>query len=192
MFKKGERVLLVECGSFNPVTNMHLRMLEVARDAVEEHGAVVVGGLISPVSDGYGKAGLLSANHRVAMLREATASSDWIRVSEWESSVPQWTRTVAVLEHHQEKANILYGDDVRVALVVGGDVVETFKRILENGEPLWAPEDILDIVAKFGLVVLKRNGSDPEGILKTLECIDGYADRVVVSIFFYKTYFICY
>lgn len=33
-----ERVALVACGSYNPITNMHLRMFEVARDHLHATG----------------------------------------------------------------------------------------------------------------------------------------------------------
>jgi nicotinamide mononucleotide adenylyltransferase len=58
-------VVLVACGSFSPVTYLHLRMFEMAKDYVRQNTDFeVVGGYLSPVSDMYKKAGLLSANHR--------------------------------------------------------------------------------------------------------------------------------
>ncbi len=32
------KVVLLACGSFNPITNMHLRMFELARDHLEDTG----------------------------------------------------------------------------------------------------------------------------------------------------------
>lgn len=32
------KVVLLACGSFNPITNMHLRMFELARDYLEDTG----------------------------------------------------------------------------------------------------------------------------------------------------------
>ncbi|KAI4460428.1 nicotinamide mononucleotide adenylyltransferase [Holotrichia oblita] len=51
----GKKIVLLSCGSFNPPTNMHLRMLELARDQLHKLGYEVVLGLISPVHDGYVK-----------------------------------------------------------------------------------------------------------------------------------------
>ncbi len=34
------KVVLLACGSFNPITNMHLRMFELARDYLEDTGWV--------------------------------------------------------------------------------------------------------------------------------------------------------
>jgi nicotinamide mononucleotide adenylyltransferase len=77
-------VVLVACGSFNPPTRAHLRLFSAGAAAVDSAAAAresdqpsqqtlaVVGGLLSPVGDGYGKAGLAPAAHRLAMCALAT------------------------------------------------------------------------------------------------------------------------
>lgn len=57
----------------------------------------VIEGIMSPVNDNYGKKGLVSARHRVAMAKLALETSDWIRVDPWESEQETWTETVKVL-----------------------------------------------------------------------------------------------
>lgn len=57
----------------------------------------VMEGIISPVSDKYGKKGLASAQHRIAMAQLALETSDWIRVDQWESEQEKWTETIKVL-----------------------------------------------------------------------------------------------
>lgn len=58
-------VVLVACGSFSPVTYLHLRMFEMAKDYVRQNTDFeIVGGYLSPVSDQYKKPGLLNAQHR--------------------------------------------------------------------------------------------------------------------------------
>jgi hypothetical protein len=58
-------LVLVACGSFSPVTYLHLRMFEMAQDYVRQNTDYeIVGGYLSPVSDMYKKPGLLSATHR--------------------------------------------------------------------------------------------------------------------------------
>lgn len=57
----------------------------------------VVQGIISPVNDKYTKKDLAAAQHRVAMVRLALQTSDWIRVDPWESEQAQWMETVKVL-----------------------------------------------------------------------------------------------
>lgn len=83
--KAGRGIVLVECGSFNPPTYLHLSLFERAKDALEkEEGIEVCGAYLSPVHEGYRKAGLLSNEHRLNMALLAVQDSDWIQVDDWE------------------------------------------------------------------------------------------------------------
>jgi hypothetical protein len=69
-------VVLVACGSFNPPTLAHLRMLELAREEVERGGREeVLGAYLSPVHAAYGKPGLAPAGDRLEMCRLAAQDS---------------------------------------------------------------------------------------------------------------------
>lgn len=58
-------LVLVACGSFSPITFLHLRMFAMAADYVRMNTDFeVVGGYLSPVSDAYKKVGLAPASHR--------------------------------------------------------------------------------------------------------------------------------
>ena len=58
-------LLLVACGSFSPITFLHLRMFVMADDYTKHNTQYeVVGGYLSPVSDAYKKQGLAVAEHR--------------------------------------------------------------------------------------------------------------------------------
>ncbi|MBN3300638.1 NMNA3 adenylyltransferase, partial [Amia calva] len=75
-----------------------MRLFELARDHMHQTGQFeVIEGIVSPVNDEYGKRGLVSAKHRVAMARLALQTSDWIRVDSWESEQQQWSETVTTL-----------------------------------------------------------------------------------------------
>jgi nicotinamide mononucleotide adenylyltransferase len=64
-YPEKQPIILVACGSFSPVTYLHLRMFEMAVDYVRQNTDFeVMGGYVSPVSDQYKKPGLLSAHHR--------------------------------------------------------------------------------------------------------------------------------
>lgn len=55
-------LLLVACGSFSPITYLHLRMFEMAADYAKYNTDFeVIGGYLSPVSDAYRKAGMKPA-----------------------------------------------------------------------------------------------------------------------------------
>ncbi|XP_071422623.1 nicotinamide/nicotinic acid mononucleotide adenylyltransferase 3 isoform X1 [Pithys albifrons albifrons] len=180
-------VILLACGSFNPITNMHMRLFEVARDHLHQTGRYqVIEGIMSPVNDNYGKKGLVSARHRIAMAKLALETSDWIRVDPWESEQDTWTETVKVLRHHyNESLRLLWskeefmqkkyptqrsaGDPLscqhpvlpELKLLCGADFLQTFKT-----PNLWKEEDIQEIVEKFGLVCISRAGSDPSQYIK--------------------------
>ncbi|NWU30524.1 NMNA1 adenylyltransferase, partial [Dyaphorophyia castanea] len=97
-------VVLLACGSFNPITNMHLRLFELAKDYLHETGKYkVIKGIISPVGDAYQKKGLISAHHRVTMAKLATKNSDWVEVDDWESCQSEWLETLKVLRYHHQK-----------------------------------------------------------------------------------------
>ncbi|XP_070602398.1 nicotinamide/nicotinic acid mononucleotide adenylyltransferase 2 isoform X2 [Erythrolamprus reginae] len=96
-------VILLSCGSFNPITKGHIQMFERARDYLHKTGRfIVIGGIVSPVHDSYGKQGLVSSRHRLAMCQLAVQSSDWIRVDPWECYQDTWQTTCSVLEHHRD------------------------------------------------------------------------------------------
>ncbi|XP_075363510.1 nicotinamide/nicotinic acid mononucleotide adenylyltransferase 3 isoform X4 [Mycteria americana] len=98
-------LILLACGSFNPITNMHMRLFELARDHLHQTGRYqVIEGIMSPVNDDYGKKGLVSARHRIAMAKLALETSDWIRVDPWECEQETWTETVKVLSSTRIKA----------------------------------------------------------------------------------------
>lgn len=59
----------------------------------------MIEGIMSPVNDDYGKKGLVSARHRIAMAKLALETSDWIRVDPWESEQETWTETIKVLRY---------------------------------------------------------------------------------------------
>ncbi|XP_008830086.1 nicotinamide/nicotinic acid mononucleotide adenylyltransferase 1 [Nannospalax galili] len=187
-------VVLLACGSFNPITNMHLRLFELAKDYMNGTGKYrVIKGIISPVGDAYKKKGLIPAHHRIVMAELATKNSHWVEVDTWESLQKEWVETAKVLRHHQEKLETGHCDHPqnssalerpgrkrkwaeqrqdsspkkplepnpkgvpRVKLLCGADFLESF------GVPnLWKNEDIIQIVADYGLICVTRTGSDAQ------------------------------
>ncbi|CAI4225372.1 unnamed protein product [Auanema sp. JU1783] len=180
MWSKNSRTALVVCGSFNPPSIMHLRMLEISKDHLRKCGTNVVQGILSPVADNYAKPNLVKAQHRLAMVRAAVQTSDWIKADDWECSQKSWTRTLPVLSHIRGRLRGELGDDINVALVVGGDVVESFPVILSNGEKLWDPQDIRKLIVDYGLVVIARENSDPMKTLRSMPELEGCYERVEI------------
>ena len=178
---KREPVVLLACGSFNPPTFQHLRMFELARHALEARGYSVVGAYLSPVNDGYGKAGLLPARHRVAMCRRAVADSDLVMVDAWEAAQPEWQTTMQVLGHVRAFVNARRktAREVRVMLLCGADLVETFRT-----PGLWADQDMWDLAYKYGIACVEREGADALRVAEEVAALrDGRGQELrVVSV----------
>lgn len=94
------------CGSYSPLTYLHLRMFEMGHDYIADSEQFeIVGGYFSPVSDAYAKPGLAPWYHRVDMCELAVQDSTWIMVDSWEPSQPNYIRTARVLDHFNEYLN---------------------------------------------------------------------------------------
>lgn len=190
-----KKVVLLACGSFNPITNMHLRMFEIAKDALHKNGNYqVIGGIISPVNDSYGKKDLIPAKHRCQMVRMALEKNDWIQLDTWECQQSSWLETAKVLAHH--KQNIINNlaanrkrkldesqpapnessqadSNVELKLLCGADLLESF------GTPgLWKDEDIEEIVGKFGLVCISRAGTDPQKFIYDNDVLTKHVNNI--------------
>ncbi|KAK2716466.1 nicotinamide/nicotinic acid mononucleotide adenylyltransferase 1-like [Artemia franciscana] len=172
-------VALVAVGAFNPPTKAHLRIFELAKDHLHKLGSFsVLGGIISPVHDAYGKKNLAPAVHRLEMCQRSVSSSSWISVSDWEVTRPGWSRTSATPNFYESYLNSLLSSNeippmwashivclakeeedekLNVKLVSGADLLESFAT-----PNLWLDEDIDQIVGHHGMVVISRAGSCPE------------------------------
>ncbi|EFC50192.1 predicted protein [Naegleria gruberi] len=151
-------VVLIACGSFNPITNSHLRMFETARDFLQnEEGYHVVGGFISPVHQDYEKRKptLISAKYRVDMCRLAVSDSDWINIDEWEVNQSEYSRTLLVLKHFQDEIEKSYTSttELRIMLLCGADLLQSFVK-----PGVWIPEQVEYILSKFGACCIERDG----------------------------------
>lgn len=164
-------LVIVACGSFSPITYLHLRMFEMALDAISEQTRFeVIGGYYSPVSDNYQKQGLAPSYHRVRMCELACErTSSWLMVDAWESLQPSYTRTAKVLDHFNHEINIKRGGvatvtgekiGVKIMLLAGGDLIESM------GEPnVWADADLHHILGNYGCLIVERTGSDVRSFL---------------------------
>ncbi|KAL9983528.1 hypothetical protein ACROYT_G005714 [Oculina patagonica] len=171
------RVVLLSCGSFNPITFLHLRMFEIARDALHKTGLyTVVQGIISPVNDAYKKKDLVNSEHRVEMCKLGVQTSDWISVDSWESKLDCWSRTAKVLDHVTEDVAKKFPGSTPpvVKLLCGADLLESFAV-----PDLWADKDIEKFVGKdHGLVVISRVGSNPESFIYESDVLTKYKDNI--------------
>jgi len=166
-------IVLVACGSFSPVTYLHLRMFEMAKDYVRQSTDFeIVGGYLSPVSDQYKKPGLLAASHRVQMCAlAAEQTSTWLMVDGWEA-FQSYQRTAVVLDHIDYEINTKLGGvvtesgeqrNVRVMLLAGSDLIATMS---EPG--VWSEADLDHILGRYGTLIVERAGSDMDQAIDNL------------------------
>ncbi|KAK4190980.1 Nicotinamide/nicotinic acid mononucleotide adenylyltransferase 1 [Podospora australis] len=172
-------LILVACGSFSPITYLHLRMFEMAGDYIRFNTDFeVCAGYLSPVSDAYKKVGLAPGHHRVEMCSRAIQQSSWLMVDPFETvnqnenGEPEYVPTAKVLRHFDHEINTVLGgiegtDGVRrkarIALLAGADLV------MSMGEPgLWSPTDLDVILGSYGAFIVERSGTDVDEALSTL------------------------
>lgn len=180
-------LVIVACGSFSPITYLHLRMFEMALDAVREHTRFeVVGGYFSPVSDNYRKPGLADSQHRVRMCELACErTSSWLMVDAWESLQVKYQRTALVLDHFNDELNIKRGGiwnkegtekvGIKIMLLAGGDLIESM------GEPnVWAEQDLHHILGNYGCLIVERTGSDVRSFLLSHDIMYEHRKNILV------------
>lgn len=166
-------IVLVACGSFSPITYLHLRMFEMAKDYVRQNTDFeIVGGYLSPVSDQYNKPGLLAAHHRVNMCTlAAEQTSSWLMVDPWEA-FQSYQRTAVVLDHFDHEINTKLGGvytqdgeqrNVRVMLLAGSDLIATMSQ-----PGVWSEADLDHILGRYGVFIVERAGSDLDQAIDSL------------------------
>jgi nicotinamide mononucleotide adenylyltransferase len=174
-------LVLVACGSFSPISILHLQMFDMAeRYATRETNFEVVGSYLSPVSDAYKKPSLVPAYHRLVMCSLAVEDTTDIMVDSWEAlrhdeaGEPVYSTTIDALRHFDHEINEVLGGiqtpdgtykKAQIVLLVGADVAVTM------GDPkVWAPADILEILGTYGMFVVERPAqTDINEALKSLK-----------------------
>lgn len=173
-----EYVVIVSAGSFNPPTYMHLRMFELARDSLNSEGYCVIGAYISPVNDAYKKAGLVSAEHRIHMCRQACKSSDFVMVDPWEAKQSTYQRTLTVLSRIKKtlsESGIVPRDSLKVMLLSGSDILQSFAT-----PGVWIREQVRTICRDYGVVTIRREGQDVEKIISEDDILSEYSGNIKV------------
>ncbi|XP_009862493.2 nicotinamide/nicotinic acid mononucleotide adenylyltransferase 3-like [Ciona intestinalis] len=156
-----QEVGFILCGAINPVTHMHLRMFDLARDYIHKNTnfKVKFGG-ISPTADSYGKPELVNAKHRQNMIKLALEENPWVSLLDWESNLNEWTPTEKVLTHYKWNEPKCKG--LKLFLLCGADLMQSFCT-----PGLWKESDIRKIVNNFGLVVMTRASYDLHEFIKS-------------------------
>ncbi|WPG98515.1 Hypothetical protein R9X50_00130600 [Acrodontium crateriforme] len=166
-------LVLIACGSFSPITFLHLRMFEMAADYARFNTQFeVVGAYFSCVGDAYKKTGLVKAEHRVNMCNLAVQQSSWISVDPWEALHQEYLETAKVLDHFNKEINEVIGGietpngkkKAHIALLAGADLIQTMST-----PGVWAAKDIDYILRNFGAFIVERTGTDIDEALSALQ-----------------------
>lgn len=171
-------VVLVATGSFNPPTFMHLRMFELARDALQSEGYHVIAAYMSPVSDAYKKPTLISGEHRLQMCRLACESSDFIMVDPWEVNQSTYQRTLTILERVKTSfldRTKMSRDSLKVMLVCGSDLLQSFSI-----PGFWVREQVRIICRDYGVVCIRREEQDVKKIIADDEILNENESKIKV------------
>ncbi|KAG6010746.1 hypothetical protein E4U21_004134 [Claviceps maximensis] len=172
--KDREPIVLLACGSFSPITYLHLRMFSMAQDYAASVGFHVVGGILSPVSDNYKKKGLAPARHRVEMCKlAAEKSSKSLIVDPWEANSPTYIPTARVLDHVDYEINEVMGGiectdgsrkRSRIVLLAGLDLIQTM-----SAPGVWDEGDLSHILNNYGVFAVERTGTETSSALANLK-----------------------
>ncbi|KAF2863943.1 Nucleotidylyl transferase [Piedraia hortae CBS 480.64] len=166
-------LVLIACGSFSPLTFLHLRIFEMAADFTRFNtNFELVGAYLSPVGDAYNKTGLVKAEHRLNMCNLAVAQSSWISVDPWEALHREYLETAKVLDHFDYEINTVRGGvetpsgkkKCQISLLAGADLIQTMS--LPN---VWARQDVDYILKNFGAFIVERSGTDMDEALAALQ-----------------------
>ncbi|XP_075254649.1 nicotinamide/nicotinic acid mononucleotide adenylyltransferase 3-like [Convolutriloba macropyga] len=166
-------IALIEFGCFNPPTNMHLRLFETAKFALEKAGHTVKVGIMSPAHDKYGKKGLIAAKHRVEMCQLACQSSRWLRCEDWETIQEDWSRTSDVLDHYSAQLQTEF-PGINCRLLCGTDLLLSF-----NTPDLWSHQHLDNILGTHGIVCIQRKGYDATSLLSQHPVVSKHKDNIL-------------
>ncbi|SDH64927.1 nicotinate (nicotinamide) nucleotide adenylyltransferase [Desulfosporosinus hippei] len=141
-----ERLIAVFGGSFSPVTNAHLAIAEQITNLYDIEKVIFL-----PVSDLYEKSGLMSAGHRVEMLKLACESNTKFEVSEIEVQSTTLLNTIDSLRRLRKQY-----PDHPIAFVIGSDnlwLIDTWN-------------DFQELMDDYYFIVIPRNGNNPKKMIR--------------------------
>ncbi|XP_022965145.1 nicotinamide/nicotinic acid mononucleotide adenylyltransferase isoform X2 [Cucurbita maxima] len=150
--------VLVATGSFNPPTYMHLRMFEMAKDALESEGLCVIGGYMSPVNDAYKK--------------KSRASDNYLGPHFFGTSNKALRTSMPKFRIHHGRS---MGESLKVMLACGSDLIESFAT-----PGVWIPDQVKTICRDYGLICVSREEQDIEKIISDNEIL--YENRSNIKI----------
>jgi len=145
-------VILIAPGAFDPITYLHLRMFELARDHFKNSKIMM---LLSPVHADYtAKRSMQSTSDRLKMCSLALESTD-IVLDDWEATQTEYKSTLTLLKRLKRKYS-----SSKIMLLCGADLVASF----QDPSAHWPKEDVDEILRDFGCFIVRRGNVDVEAL----------------------------
>ena len=195
-FANKDPYVLISSGSFSPITILHTQLLTMVRDyiMIEKGIGHVLGALLSPVHDGYGKPSLISQQHRLKMCQLATEDIPWMGVSTIETDQTQWLETRIVFDLLQQGVDTIFKDVTiehhtptgepqtlslkpRLVFCMGSDVFLGFQH-----SSWWSHTDVEAYCTNYRIAVVLRE-EDRQAVqvlLKQHPVLSQYPDSVFI------------
>jgi nicotinamide mononucleotide adenylyltransferase len=189
-FSHLEPVILVSSGSFSPITTLHVQMMTMIREylMIKSQQVHVIGGLLSPVHDAYGKSSLIDQNHRYEMCKLATDGVNWLGVTSIEIQHQTWIETRIIFDQIQLGIDHIFENKQqsiqlsiekvikpRIVLCIGSDVFLGFRN-----RDWWSYYDIEQYCTKYRIAVVLRESDlkSVETLLKTHPVLSKYPNSI--------------
>lgn len=134
-------VVALTTGCFAPLHIGHVKMMERAKEALEEKGYEVVGGYFSPSHDDYvatkgEEARRLTIDYRSQIINKVVEDSDWLALDAWEARyAPTDVNFTSVVDRLKNyiNAHIETPVEIEVAYVFGADNMQFARAFTEKG-----------------------------------------------------------
>lgn len=176
--KHGKGAFIVACDSFNPITNAHLRLFEIAGDYVKNKLKFeVVGGFVSPVNVGKQKTtDVLKTKHRSKMCKIGVSGSKWVQVDKWQLKQVTGCTTLKTMQHYSEQAQELEKDGktkMRVFLMCDSDFLEQICKYQST-----RGAEIEELLANYGVLCIEKKGIKVSQILSKHERLQKHKKNI--------------
>lgn len=120
--------IILTTGSFGPIHDGHIAMVEKAREALVEKGYHVAGGYMSPSHDRYvsTKKGMdMNVHDRIQEMHRVLDDNEWLMVDVWESLYAKTNiNFTTVIERLSQYLSYWLKETVEIVYVFGSDNIE--------------------------------------------------------------------
>jgi len=125
-------IVLVSTGGFSPIHDGHIKMMEIARQHMENLGYNVAGGFLSPSHDNYvsqkhSGSAAMNAEKRIFLAEKSLLDNAWLSVDRWEALYNKYSVnfTDVILRLQMYLSRYLGGANTpKVCFVYGSDNVD--------------------------------------------------------------------